>query len=106
VAEESSNILEFKNLKDRATHERRSEAEHPNAPLQGGGGGGTYDGMEARVAKLESSVEHIQRDTTDIKSELRTLRDNARTDFRVLFGAIIAVALGLAGLMAKGFHWF
>jgi len=29
-----------------------------------------------------------------------------RAFFRQLFGALIAVALGLAGLMAKGFHWF
>jgi hypothetical protein len=27
------------------------------------------------------------------------------TDFRVLFGALIAIAVGLAGIMAKGFHW-
>jgi hypothetical protein len=73
--------------------------------LKTGGGGGTSDGMEARVAKLEAAVEHIQRDTTDIKTDVRSLRDNARTDFRVLFGAIIVVALGLAGMMARGFHW-
>ena|SRR6266404_29188 len=78
----------------------------PGPPLRPPGGGGTFDGMEARVAKLEASVEHIQRDTADIKSDLRTLRDHARTDFRILFGAIITVALGLAGLMGKGFHWF
>jgi hypothetical protein len=73
--------------------------------LKSGGGGGTSDGMEPRVAKLEAAVEHIQRDTTDIKTDVRTLRDNARTDFRVLFGAIIIVALGLAGMMARGFRW-
>jgi hypothetical protein len=28
-----------------------------------------------------------------------------QSDFRMLFGVIIAVALGIAGLMAKGFHW-
>lgn len=26
-------------------------------------------------------------------------------DFRILFGALIAVTLGLAGLMARGFGW-
>ncbi len=62
--------------------------------------------MEPRIAKLESAVEHIQRDLGDIKSDLRTLRDNARGDFRLVFGAIITVAIGMAGLMAKGFHWF
>jgi hypothetical protein len=74
--------------------------------LKGGNGDGTSDGMEARIAKLEAAVEHIQRDIGEIRTDVRSLRDNGRSDFRTLFGAIIAVALGLAGLMAKGFHWF
>jgi hypothetical protein len=61
--------------------------------------------MEPRVAKLEAAVEHIQQDIGEIKSDVRTLRDNARSDFRILFAAIIAVAVGLAGMMARGFHW-
>jgi hypothetical protein len=61
--------------------------------------------MEPRVAKLEAAVEHIQRDISEIKSDVRALRDNARSDFHILFGAVIAVALGLAGMMARGFHW-
>jgi hypothetical protein len=77
---------------------RRSE-------FSGGAGGDGTSGMEARVAKVEASLEHIQTDISDVKGDIRSLRDNARTDFRLLFGAIIAVALGLAGLMAKGFHW-
>lgn len=84
----------------------RSEQEKRVRALSGGGSGGTSGGMEARVAKLEATLEHIGREMSDVKADVRTLRDNARTDFRVLFGAIIAVALGLAGLLAKGFHWF
>ncbi|WP_347557157.1 hypothetical protein [Robbsia sp. KACC 23696] len=37
-----------------------------------------------------------------IKLQIDAIRT---TDFRILFGATIAVAVGLAGLMAKGFHW-
>lgn len=77
----------------------------------GGHGGGGGD-MEARVAKLEAHVEHIDSTLTDIKqdireirSDLKEVRGDARNDFRLLFGALIAVALGLAGLMAKGFGW-
>jgi hypothetical protein len=70
----------------------------------GGGNGGT--GMDARVAKVEATIEHIQSDTSDIKENIRDLRRNATNDFRILFAAIIGVAIGLAGLMAKGFHWF
>lgn len=68
-------------------------------------GGSDGSGIEARIAKLEASVEHIQKDAADIQTDLRTIRDNARIDFRLLFGAILSVSLGLAGLMARGFHW-
>lgn len=61
--------------------------------------------MEARVAKLEAVAESIQRDIGDLKADVREIRRDMRTDFRLLFGALIAVSLGLAGLMAKGFHW-
>ncbi|ELG2962690.1 hypothetical protein RRK58_003199 [Vibrio fluvialis] len=69
----------------------------------GGNDGG--NGLEARVAKLESSVEYIQRDIADIKADIKEIRHNQRSDFRTLFGALISVALGLAALMAKGFGW-
>jgi len=87
-----------------------AEGERPGSevvvgPWQPTGGGPHDPGMEARVAKLEAHIEHIQRDITDIKSDVREIKRDARADFRLLFGAIIFVALGLAGLMAKGFHW-
>ena len=61
--------------------------------------------MDSRIAKLESDVSHIQSDVADIKHDIRELRNRDEKDFRMLFGAIIFVALGLAGLMAKGFGW-
>lgn len=65
-----------------------------------------HDGdMEARVAKLEAAVEYIQRDLGEIKIDVREIKGDAKTDFRLIFGALIFVALGLAGLMARGFHW-
>lgn len=65
--------------------------------------------MEARVAILESDVRHIQSDVTEIKSDVKELRKEINsirvTDFRIFYGSLIGVALGLAGLMAHGFHW-
>ena len=74
-----------------------AESDHPFA--------GKPKDMEARVAALEAHVTHIQGDVAEIKRDLKDLRVDARGDFRILFGAIIAAALGLAGLMAKGFGW-
>lgn len=73
--------------------------------LSHGDGNGGGDDMQARVAKLESDVEHIKNSLKEIKEDVREIKRDARTDFRLLFGATITVALGLAGLIAKGFHW-
>jgi len=61
--------------------------------------------VQGRIAKLESDVAHIQCDIGEIKTDIREMRDDARTDFRLTFGVLIATALGLAGIMAKGFSW-
>lgn len=114
-----SNIVNFDPAK--AVAERNADIPQR---LAKGDGGGDDPGMEARVAKLEATAEYIQRDVAEIKadlkatneavrkfgddvnSEFKAARSEMRADFRLLFGAIITVALGLAGLMAKGFGWF
>ncbi|MCU5774740.1 hypothetical protein N5923_21690 [Erwiniaceae bacterium BAC15a-03b] len=60
---------------------------------------------EVRLAMLESNVENMKDSIKGINDDIREIKRDARTDFRMLFGAMIAVALGLAGMMAKGFHW-
>jgi hypothetical protein len=68
--------------------------------------------MEARLAVLEeiasstrAVLKEIRDDIRDLRSELKSVRDRQDADLRLVFGALVAVALGLAGLMAKGFHW-
>jgi hypothetical protein len=86
-------------------------SEAPRKPAQlAGGTSSTYDKeTESRLTALESGFMYMQRDMGELKTDVRELRQDVTgirtTDFRILFGAIIAVALGLAGLMAKGFHW-
>lgn len=92
-------------LIDFNTRHRLDQLEHRIETLAGSGGPPYDSGMEARVAKLEAAVEHIQSDLRDIKSDVREVKHDARTDFRLLFGAIITTTLGLAALMAKGFSW-
>ena len=76
-----------------------------SAPFDNGGGSGHDGGMEARVARLEASVSHIERDMIEVKADLREIKLDQRSDFRLTWGALIALGMGLAGLMAKGFHW-
>ncbi|HFG5186419.1 TPA: hypothetical protein ACTD06_000543 [Salmonella enterica subsp. enterica serovar Typhimurium] len=65
--------------------------------------------LGGRVARMESDISYIKRDIAELKSDIKVVRgdiDKIRTtDFRIIFGALIATALGLAGLMARGFHW-
>lgn len=83
-----------------------------------GGDGGMS--LEARVAKLESDVNHIMLDIgeikTDIRSmdnnfkaEIRRLDDKADSNFKWLIGIFLTAFLsafgGLAFMMAHGFHW-
>jgi hypothetical protein len=68
-------------------------------------GGGTFPPMEARIARLEASVEHLERDVTEMKIDVRSMRDRVEADFRITWAGIMALGLGLAGLMAKGFGW-
>lgn len=66
--------------------------------------------LDSRVARMESDISYIKRDITELKSDIKEVRDDIdkirTTDFRIMFGALITTALGLAGLMARGFHWF
>lgn len=63
------------------------------------------EGRDALVELRRDGRDALADLRRDGQSDVRELRRDARSDFRILFGAIIAVALGLAGLMAKGFGW-
>lgn len=78
---------------------RYNEVDSRLKTLEQSGGGGNDGGMNMWQASVENRLSQLHADIRDHKSA---------TDrhFRILFGAIISVALGLAGLMAKGFGWF
>ncbi|MEQ9910060.1 hemolysin XhlA family protein [Pectobacterium odoriferum] len=72
-----------------------------------------------RVGRMESDISYIKRDISDLKSDIRELRGDSKEikkdmqemrkdmqkDFRLMFSALITVTIGLAAIMAKGFHW-
>ena len=61
--------------------------------------------MEPRVVKLETHVEYIRRDLDGIRMDVRKHRNETRSEFRILFSALITASLGLAAIVAKGFGW-
>lgn len=65
----------------------------PNRPLQSAGGGGTFDGMEARIAILETHVEHIREDIGDLKKNVGSLQKD-----------VIDIKVGLATLTERVNH--
>ena len=66
------------------------------------GGDPPHDGgMEARLARLESTSEHILRELVEMKTDVRELRKNARADFYWMLGGFTA----MLAVMAHGFHW-
>ena len=61
--------------------------------------------LPERVARLEVTCERILDELRELRSEMRDLRRTATSVFRIMVSAIIAVALGLASVMANGFGW-
>lgn len=70
--------------------DQHGNTEGPTGPGDGG------DGMEARIAKLESDVGHIQNDIGDIKTDIRELRNWIIGGFVLLAGALAISHLYLA----------
>jgi len=73
------------------------------------------DRIEARVAQLEATTQHIQSDVNDLKTEVRGLRDDLnkevatlrsefRSDFRLMFGTIVTMFVAVVGLLVRGFN--
>lgn len=73
-------------------------------PLKTGGGDSTSGGMEARIARLESDMDHVKTTLTDIKGDVKAARADIgqiKTDIAVIKasmptkGFIFATSAGL-----------
>ncbi|MFD2365002.1 hypothetical protein [Pseudoduganella sp. GCM10020061] len=65
--------------------------------------------LRADMRELRNEMRELR---NEMHAELRAMRSDmldmrraSTTDFRILFGALIAVAVGLAGTMARAFGW-
>lgn len=79
----------------------------PELPLKGGGGGGIYDGMENRVARLEVLVDVTRDDLKDIKSDLKLVVDKinqlpSKSDLNTWKWQWVATAIAVVTLTVGG----
>ena len=90
-----------------AKRKTKQLADNANKPIPSAAGNEPPGGndMETRVAKLESHLEYIHRDLGVVATDVKEIRKDMREDFRIIFGALVVVALGTAGIMAKGLGW-
>lgn len=96
-------------------HPKRSEyqARHPDINLKSGDGGGTYDGMEERVTRLEIQVEHILQDTAALKSDMTNVKDrlsditaqlariDAKLDSKIDYKWLTVYVLGIVAVIMR-----
>ena len=61
--------------------------------------------LSERVIRVEEMLSGVDARLQLVEKDLRALASKVDSHFIVLAGMIIALGLGLAGLMAKGFHW-
>lgn len=101
---------------DNVVYIRKSDKDDTTASYHrintgGGGDGGDMwqQSVETRLSELRRDVAELRSDVSrgfdDTRKRFDGIRDKQERDFRLIFGALIALALGLAGLMAKGFQW-
>jgi len=104
-------------------HAANKSDESPTYRQIGHGDGGDGDGgdmwqqsVETRLSELRQDIVALRSETSNGFNDMRKsfdrvdekfdrVNDKQERDFRILFGAIIFVALGLAGLLARSFAW-
>ena len=87
--------------------QRKNLPYEPSLPLKGGSGGGTYDGMESRVSRLEVLVDVTRDDLRDIKTDLKTVINRlndlpTKSDLNTWRWQWVATALAVISLTVGG----
>ena len=60
---------------------------------------------DVRLAHTEAHLEHVMKELDIVRHSILRLRDEHRTDFRLLFASIVTAALGLSGILARAAGW-
>ena len=61
--------------------------------------------LSERVVRVEEKLSGVDKRLELVEKDLRTLSSKVDNHFLVLAGMIVALGVGMAGMMAKGFHW-
>lgn len=68
-----------------------------------------YEHLNDKIDRVDQKVDRVEQRVDKLSDKLdrfiEKVDDRMERDFRLTFGALITVALGLAAMMAKGFHW-
>lgn len=105
MTDDSSNVVDL-NRRINALEQDASEREsalHELSGKSGNGGGGNM--LEARVAKVEAAVEAIQTTLTEARLDIREIRTDQKSNFKLLLIAGTAATISVLGVMAAGFGW-
>jgi D-arabinose 5-phosphate isomerase GutQ len=54
------------------------------------------------IKEIKSEMKSLR---DELRAEMKELRMQMRSDFHLLFGAIITLGIGQAGLLARAFGW-
>lgn len=103
------NIDAFRKLREDGA-KGASELPANPPPLREGGGGGTFDGMETRVTRLEEQMSGVRDDLRDIKASLALLPTLASkadiSAWKIQWTAIFVAAFAvIVGSIIGGLGW-
>ena len=86
----------MRNVQD---HPTAKEMRQTIADLKRGGGGGTYDSMEARVARLEGKLDRVEDRLSSI--EVMLARIDAKLDSKVDYKWLTVYVLGIVAVIMR-----
>jgi hypothetical protein len=68
-------------------------------PLKSGGGDGTFDGMEHRIGRLETQMDRVLSELTDIKVLIASV--DAKLDSKVDYKWLTVYILGIVAVILR-----
>ena len=100
----ADNVIDPEFLRRRLAQIEGSAKAESTAPLHGGGGGGTFDGMEARVAKLEKSFDKIDGKLDSLIKEVAEMkgRVSAMPTTWQLIGLVLGIMAATLAIVRFG----